>query len=314
MRNGSQQRKWQVHDHSTSNISADISMTGLKLEEVTSFKYLEATLCKDGTCSAENCIRLASAMAKLNRIQDLAKQHHQLRKQVQVKYKSLVTHILLSGCETWTLLADSEKMIQAFKTDQVPEETSLHFYQEHKTNDWVQSEINFFVGPQEPLLATLRRQKLAWIWACHMRVLQPLKNRPSGHLRGWVMPWSVGKMLDGQQKERTFPAHARTAYNGLVQKRLDEDLSGIICHVPLLTQLVKGLNCTVSWKCGTLWLLVVVAHIDYSIYWQLGIISETFFSFYLSNDQASFLMMAHSLQMTIVGKVDGKFLHACWWL
>ena len=101
-------------------------MTGLKLEEVTSFKYLEATLCKDGTCSAENCIRLASAMARLNRIQDLAKQHHQLRKQVQVKYKSLVTHILLSGCETWTLLADSEKMIQAFKTDQVPEETSPH--------------------------------------------------------------------------------------------------------------------------------------------------------------------------------------------
>ena len=37
----------------TSNISADISMNGQKSHEVTSFKYLEATLCKDGTCSAE---------------------------------------------------------------------------------------------------------------------------------------------------------------------------------------------------------------------------------------------------------------------
>ena len=34
------------------NISADISMNGQKLEGVTSFKYLGATLCKDGICSA----------------------------------------------------------------------------------------------------------------------------------------------------------------------------------------------------------------------------------------------------------------------
>ena len=38
------------------------------LEEVTSFKNLGATLCKDGTCSAEIRIRIAAAMARLNRI------------------------------------------------------------------------------------------------------------------------------------------------------------------------------------------------------------------------------------------------------
>ena len=43
-------------------------MNGQKLEEVISFKYLGATLCKDGTCSAEVHIRIASAMARLNRI------------------------------------------------------------------------------------------------------------------------------------------------------------------------------------------------------------------------------------------------------
>ena len=50
---------------------ADICTNGQKLEEVTSFKYLGATLCKDSTCSAEVGIRIASAMAaiaKLNRI------------------------------------------------------------------------------------------------------------------------------------------------------------------------------------------------------------------------------------------------------
>ena len=35
-------------------------------------------------------------------------------------------------------------------------------YLEHKTNDWVWSKINFCVGPQEPLLATVKRRKLAW--------------------------------------------------------------------------------------------------------------------------------------------------------
>ena len=51
--------------HSMNNISEDISMNSQTLEEVTSFKYLEATLCKDGTCSAEVWIKIASAMAAM---------------------------------------------------------------------------------------------------------------------------------------------------------------------------------------------------------------------------------------------------------
>ena len=35
-------------------------------------------------------------------------------------------------------------------------------YLEHKTNDWVRSTINFLVGPQELLLAIVKRRKLAW--------------------------------------------------------------------------------------------------------------------------------------------------------
>ena len=47
------------------NISADISMNGQKLEGVTSFRELGAALCKDGICSAEIRIRIASTMAAL---------------------------------------------------------------------------------------------------------------------------------------------------------------------------------------------------------------------------------------------------------
>ena len=52
--------------------------------------------------------------------------------------KSLVTSILRYGCETWTLLADSERRIQAFETKCVRKLIRFS-YLEHKTNDRVRS-------------------------------------------------------------------------------------------------------------------------------------------------------------------------------
>ena len=109
--------KSKIMTNSTNNSIADIGMNGQKLEEVTSLKYLGATLCKDGTCSAEICIRIASAMAAMARLNGI---WHCNTISFNSKFKlckSRVTCILLYGCETWTLLADSEKRIQAFETD-----------------------------------------------------------------------------------------------------------------------------------------------------------------------------------------------------
>ena len=66
--------------------------------------------------------------------------------------------------------------------------------------------------------------------ACHMP-WRPLQKHPSWHLRGWPTPWSAEEMLNGHQRVH-IPAHARTAHKGLLQKRLEEDLSWIIHHVP----------------------------------------------------------------------------------
>ena len=76
-------------------------------------------------------------------------------------YNHLVTSNLLYGCETWTLLADSEKKDQVSKTKCMTELLCI-FYSEHKTKNWVGSKINFLVGPEELLLATVKRQKFAW--------------------------------------------------------------------------------------------------------------------------------------------------------
>ena len=59
------------------------------------------------------------------------------------------------------MLADSEKRrIQAFETECMRKFLRIS-YLEHKINDWMRSKINLVVGPQKPLLATVKRRKLA---------------------------------------------------------------------------------------------------------------------------------------------------------
>ena len=55
-----------------------------------------------------------------------------------------------------TLLADYEKRIKCQR------KLLCISYMEHKTNDWVQSKINFRVGFHEPLLANVECWKLVW--------------------------------------------------------------------------------------------------------------------------------------------------------
>ena len=85
-------------------------------------------------------------------------------------YKSLVNSILLISCETCILL-DSwlwKKRIQAFKINYMRKLLHYISYLGHKSNNWVQGKIKFLESPQESLLATVKRRKLAWpVQACH---------------------------------------------------------------------------------------------------------------------------------------------------
>ena len=153
--------KSKVMVNSSNDTKADITMNGEKLEEVTNFKYLGATLSKDGTSTAEVHIRIAtatSAMARLNRIW----KSNAISFPTKYKlFKSLVVSILLYGCETWTLHADTERRIQAFEYKCLRRLLRIS-YLEHKTNQFVRDTVSALVGPQEPLLATVKRRKLAW--------------------------------------------------------------------------------------------------------------------------------------------------------
>ena len=153
--------KSKIMSNSTNKINADVSMNCQKLEEMTSFKYLGATLCKDGTCSAEIRIRIASATAAMARLNKIWRCNTITFTSKFKIYKSLVTAIFLYCCETWTLLADSERNYPGFRT-KCPRKRLCISYLEHKTSDWVRSKSNFIVGPQETLLTTAKGRKFAW--------------------------------------------------------------------------------------------------------------------------------------------------------
>ena len=71
-------------------------MNGQKLEQVTIFKYLWATLCKDDTCSAGARVRIASAMAAMARLNRIWRCNTISFASKFKLYKSLVTSIPVS--------------------------------------------------------------------------------------------------------------------------------------------------------------------------------------------------------------------------
>ena len=144
---------------STNNISTDISINGQKLDKVTSFKYVGATLRKYGTCSAEIRIRIASAMAAMARVNGIWRYNtisfaNKFKLYALLSLPSTSTEEKHGPC-----LLTLKKSIQIFETQSL-RKVLLISYLEHKTNDWMRSEINVLVGPQEPLPATVKRRKL----------------------------------------------------------------------------------------------------------------------------------------------------------
>ena len=136
--------KSKVMLNSTNKASVSIIMDSEKLEEVSSFKYLGVTPTKDGTCKTEIHIQIAAATAVMVRLTRVWKSNISFWTKFKL-YKSLVISILLYGCETWTLIAETERRIQAFENKCLRK--LLHIsYWEHKINEYVWNKAEILVG------------------------------------------------------------------------------------------------------------------------------------------------------------------------
>ena len=73
--------------------------------------------------------------------------------------RSLVTAIFLYACESWTLTAEFQRIIQAMEIRCYRK--ILHIsYKDHVTNEEVRAKIERAIGPHKDLLTIIKRRKL----------------------------------------------------------------------------------------------------------------------------------------------------------
>jgi hypothetical protein len=138
-----------------------ITVGGVNLENVESFKYLGATITKDGRSTSEIKIRIATATGALARLKNI---WHCRNISIESKLRlmrAIVTSSILYGCEAWTLTAETEKRIQAFEFRCLRKILKIP-YTAHRTNESVWNEITLLAGPQEHLLTTIKKRKMRW--------------------------------------------------------------------------------------------------------------------------------------------------------
>ena len=153
--------KSKVMSSGSEDTVVDIKMSGSQLERVDRFKYLGAYLTRDGTSTNEIKVRTGTATSAMTRLTRMWKSDNINFRIKHRLYQSLVVSILLYGCEAWTLTAQLEKKISTFESKQHRKLLGIS-YRERKTNEYVREKIEDLVGKQEPLLATVKRRKLAF--------------------------------------------------------------------------------------------------------------------------------------------------------
>ena len=105
--------KTKLMTNNTSGINKEIKINGLKLETVTSFKYLGSVITDEGS-KPEILSRIAQATAALTRLKPVWNDSIPLSSKIQLM-RSLVTSIFLYACGSWTLIAELQRRIQPWK-------------------------------------------------------------------------------------------------------------------------------------------------------------------------------------------------------
>ena len=150
--------KTKLTTNNTSGVNIEIKMNRQKLETVTSFKYLGSVITDEGS-KPEILSRIAQTTAALTRLKPVFNYRSiSLRSKIRLM-RSLVTSIFLYVCESWTLIAELQRRIQAMEMRCYRK--ILHIsYKGRLTNEEVRAKIQQAIGPHEDLLTIVKRRKL----------------------------------------------------------------------------------------------------------------------------------------------------------
>ena len=131
---------------------------GEQIRQVQKFKYLGYTLTSDGKCRTEIKKRKAIAKASFQKMSTILKNRNISFSTKLRVFKTYVWSILLYGCETWTITAETKKNLEA---------AEMWFYRrmlriswkEKRTNESILEETN----QERSLINTIRKRQLKFI-------------------------------------------------------------------------------------------------------------------------------------------------------
>ena len=150
-------KKTKVMKVSREGGTINITINGLKIEQVKSFKYLGCILTEDGKCENEIKCRIAQAKEAFSKRKELLTKS--LKNPTKIKIvKTLVWTTLLYGSETWTLRKEDIRKLEALEM-WIWRRMERISWSDKITND----EALKRVGTDRQLLNTLRSRKKTWI-------------------------------------------------------------------------------------------------------------------------------------------------------
>ena len=133
--------------------------TDIKLETVTSFKYLGSFITDEGS-KPKILSRIVQATAALTRLKPVWNDRSiSLSSKIRLMC-SLVISIFLHTCESWTLTAKLHRRIQAMNLRCYCKILCIS-YKDHVTNEEVRAKIQQAIEPHEDLIM-VKRRKLQW--------------------------------------------------------------------------------------------------------------------------------------------------------
>ena len=133
---------------------------GQKLGAVTSFKYLGVVVSDDGS-KQEVLSMITQATSALSKLKPIWRDNNiSLGSKVKLM-RFLVISIFLHACESWTLIAELEKRMQAFVMRCCRRLLNIS-YKDHIANGEIRRKIQAAIGEYNELLTQVEKGKLSW--------------------------------------------------------------------------------------------------------------------------------------------------------
>ena len=154
--NGSQWRKYK-NTNNNNDMTTEVQIAGITLEEVQSFKYL-GTIISDEMSKPKVFARIAQATAALSSLKIVWRNRNITISSKTRLMRYLEISIFLYACQAWILIANLQRRIEAMETGYYRILLNIS-YTEQMTNEELHNRINYAIGPYEDLLTTVKRRK-----------------------------------------------------------------------------------------------------------------------------------------------------------